>query len=103
MGQYNGLEQKVYEIHANVREMKDDLSGSISLLTEAIRELSNKVHVATENQKNAMQHTYNSVPMRFVVYLFFLFMLAFDRGELAKTLVGAVVSLKDIFVKLLGG
>lgn len=94
----NGYGKKIDDIHRDVEEIKDHLADSVGELSSSVRDLTSSIDKLSIKQEQIYGHALQSIPLRFVFYFFFLLMLAFDRAQLARALIDAVVQIKGIFL-----
>lgn len=93
----NGIYKFVRETHEDVKEIKDHLAGSVDKLTSSVDALTKSVTNLTIKQEHIYTHALQSIPIKFVFYLFFIVLTAFASGTVLKEFAEADI-LKTYFL-----
>lgn len=87
----NGMYKFIQETHEDVREIKDHLAQSIDKLSTSVNNLTKSVEALSTKQEHIYTHALQSIPIRFVFYLFFIVLIAFASGTVLKEIAEADV------------
>lgn len=87
----NGMYKYIQETHEDVKEIKDNLSTSIDRLSSSVSILTKSVDTLSTKQEHIYTHALQSIPIKFVFYLFFIILIAFASGTVLKEIAEADV------------
>lgn len=89
--QSNGVYKLIEETHKDVSEIKDHLAQSIDKLSSSVNSLTKSVEALSTKQEHIYTHALQSIPLKFVFYLFFIVLVAFASGTVLKEIAEADV------------
>lgn len=89
--QPNGVYKLIEETHEDVKEIKDHLANSVDRLSKSVDTLTKSVDGLTTKQEHIYTHALQSIPIKFVFYLFFIVSVAFAGGAAIKEIAEADV------------